>query len=180
MDPGGRVNALEQQVWTVCSHRFSRNSAPDLALPVGEIDSPPTVNDATQGPAFLGVPAKAPAAFWPGKAVPSFRAVGRPMAPAPTSLGTRVQPAQTPTIDDGSTSRFGVDVGPHRRRSGEISGTFIGSAFGLQGAHAESADEFDALLDDVQSAGLSGLSARRSSKPGNVGQMWRWKGTLVV
>ena len=33
----------------------------------------------------------------------------------------------------------------------------ISAAFGLQGAHAESADEFDALLDDVQSAGLSGV-----------------------
>ena len=27
MDPGSRVIALEQKVWTVCNHRFSRISA---------------------------------------------------------------------------------------------------------------------------------------------------------
>ena len=36
-------------------------------------------------------------------------------------------------------------------------GHSISAAYGLQGADAESADEFDALLDDVQSAGLSGV-----------------------
>ena len=31
------------------------------------------------------------------------------------------------------------------------------ATFGFQGAHAESGDEFDVLLDDVQSAGLNGV-----------------------
>ena len=37
--PGGRVSALEQKVWTVCIHSFSRNSEPwDLALPRWKLD----------------------------------------------------------------------------------------------------------------------------------------------
>ena len=32
------------------------------------------------------------------------------------------------------------------------------ATFGLKGAHAESADEFDVLLDDVESAGLNGVN----------------------
>ena len=36
-------------------------------------------------------------------------------------------------------------------------GRSMTATFGLQGAHAESADEFGVLLDDVQSAGLNGV-----------------------
>ena len=78
------------------------------------------------------------------------------MAPAPTLLATRAQPAQTPTMTtdapplESMLGRIADALETHRGRP-------ISAAFGLQGAHAESADEFDALLDDVQSAGLSGV-----------------------
>ena len=59
VDPGPRQHS--GTVWTVCSPRFPRNSEL-AALESGRIDSPPSVNvDATRGPNFLGVPAKAPA-----------------------------------------------------------------------------------------------------------------------
>ena len=38
-DPEGRVNALEQKVWTVCGHKLSRNSELwELALPLWKLD----------------------------------------------------------------------------------------------------------------------------------------------
>ena len=52
------------------------------------------------------------------------------------------------------------------------------ATFGLKGAHAESADEFDVLLDDVESAGLNEvnrLSPWRSSKPEDVGYDTCWQ-----
>ena len=116
------------------------------ALESGRIDSWSSFNvDATQGPNFVGVPAKALAAF---------RAVGRPMAPDPSPLVTRAHFAQSPTmttdappVSDSMLGRIADALEKLRGRS----------VFGSQGAHAESADEFGALFDDVQSAGLSGV-----------------------
>ena len=117
---------------------------------------------------FLGVPAKAPAegsSIARARVLAQFRLFeqwgGRWRQPY---LSGYEGSACTDTYnDDGGTSRFGVDAGSHRRRSGETWGRSISAACGLQGAHAESADEFDALLDDVQSAGLSGVDRQNGA-----------------
>ena len=65
-------------------------------------------------------------------------------------------------------------------------GRSLTAAFGLQEAHAQSADEFDALLDDAQNAGLSAVDRLDGAsliakviKTGSVGQMSCWRVILV-
>ena len=59
--------------------------------------------------------------------------------------------------DDGGTSGLESMLGRIADALEKRRGRSISAAFSLQGAHAESADEFEAFLDDVQSAGLSGV-----------------------
>ena len=74
------------------------------------------------------------------------------------STGAKSEPLTDVSDADGCPSGIGADAGgSHCQHSGEVSRTISDRSFGLQGAHAESADEFDALLDDAQNAGFSGV-----------------------
>ena len=84
-------------------------------------------------------------------------------------------------------SRFGVDAGSHRRRSGETSVTLNQRCFWPSGRPCRksrrtrrSPRRRTQRLSQRGGQAERRLSSRRSSKPGNVGRMWCWRVTRVV
>ena len=80
----------------------------------------------------------------------------RAVLPAPTSMGAKVN-RQTSAAPMDAPPGLELALGRTASAPEKPRGRSLTAAFGLQGAHAESADEFDALLDDAQNAGLSGV-----------------------
>ena len=134
MDPGGRVNAVEQKVWCAVtdSRRTPRHGIwPCRAGKWTNLFAALCQRGGNLRTDFLGVPAKAlaegssiaRARVLAGNWGNVFSSSGAADGASPYLSGYEGSACTDTCTDDGGTSRFGVDVGSHRRRSGETSGT---------------------------------------------------------
>ena len=134
-DPEGRDGVLEQEVRTTCRRRFLRNSELwDHLSPLWKVCEPSRQHGYS---ARAELPWSSQKGDWRSATSSGISSSGADGVDAPPGLELTL-------------GRIDSAVEKPCRRS-------LTAASGLQGAHAESADDFDALLDDAQNAGLSGV-----------------------